>query len=319
MIYILFGNQSLMINNRLSKLVKERLETVDAFNYVRFDGRETLIQDIVYECSLIPLGYERKAVVVDNAYFLIKGGEKEKVEKEQDFKCLVAYLKEPNEQSDLFLCVTNQTIDDKSEIVKLVKQNGTIYELADISKENWPEYVRRYFDKLETKIDIDAVTELIVRVQGDANTFVSEANKLSLYTNHVRLEDVLLFIERPLEENAFAISNALIKGKNDVALSIFRDLLVQNEEPVRLISLLSNQFRLMSEVLYLYSLGLSNSTIASQLGVNEYRVKLAVDARRNISYEKLLIYLDKLYKLDYNIKSGQIDRFYAFEMFLADF
>lgn len=319
MLYILFGNQSLMINNRLSKLVKERLETVDAFNYVRFDARETLIQDIIYECTLIPLGYDRKAVVVDNAYFLIKGGEKEKIEKEQDYKCLTAYLKAPNEQSDLFLCVTNQTIDDKSEIVKIIKQNGTIFELADISKDNWPEYVRRYFDKLETKIDADAVTELVIRVQGDATTFVSEANKLALYTNHVRLEDVLLFIERPLEENAFAISNALIKGKNDVALSIFRDLLVQNEEPVRLISLLSNQFRLMSEVLYLYGLGLSNNSIAAQLGVNEYRVKLAVDARRSISYEKLLLYLDKLYKLDYNIKSGQIDRFYAFEMFIADF
>ncbi|MCX5775574.1 MAG: DNA polymerase III subunit delta [Firmicutes bacterium] len=319
MLYILFGNQSLMINNRLTKLVKERLETVDAFNYVRFDGRETLIQDIIYECTLIPLGYERKAVVVDNAYFLTKGGDKEKLDKEQDYKCLIAYLKTPNEQSDLFLCVENPTIDDKSEIVKIIKQNGTIFELADISKDNWPEYVRRYFEKLETKIDADAVTELVIRVQGDANTFVSEANKLALYTNHVRLEDVLLFIERPLEENAFAISNALIKGKNDVALSIFRDLLVQNEEPVRLISLLSNQFRLMSEALYLYSLGLSNNSIATQLGVNEYRVKLAVDARRSISYEKLLLYLDKLYKLDYNIKSGQMDRFYAFEMFIADF
>lgn len=319
MIFILFGTQSLMINNRLGKLIKERLPVVDAFDYVAFDGTQVMVQDIVYECSLIPLGYDRKAVVVDNAYFLGKGSEKVKLEKDQDFKVFISYLKQPNEQSDLFLCLNSPTIDDKSEIVKIIKEKGTIYELSDISKANWPEYVRRYFEKIGSSIDDDAVAELVIRVQGDANTFVNEANKLSLYTSHVRLEDVRKFVARPLEENAFAISNALCKGQNDTAISIYRDLLVNNEEPVRLISLLANQFRMMSEAIYLYGTGLTNGEIAARLGINEYRIKLALDTRRWLTYENLLEDLDKLYQLDFKIKSGQVDRFYAFEMFLAGF
>lgn len=320
MIYILFGIQALMIKNRTNKLLRERLETIDDFNCVHFDGRETPVQDIVYECSLIPLGYDRKAVVVDNAYYLGKTNEKEKAGLEQDYKVLSAYLKNPNEQTDLFLCLNAPAIDEKSEFVKIIReQGGTILQLTDISKDDWPEYVRRYFEKLDVKVDDDAIKEIVVRVQGDAINFVNQANKLASFGSHIALADVDLMISRPLEENAFAISNALLKGNNDQAIAIFRDLLVQNEEPVRLITLLANQFRLMSESYFLNSQGLSNSEVADRLKVNEYRVKLALDLKRKITAEQLLGYLDKLYQLDYRIKSGQIDRFYGFEMFLAEF
>jgi len=320
MIYILFGTQALMIKNRTNKLLRERLETIDDFNCVRFDGMETPVQDIVYECTLIPLGYDRKAVIVDNAYYIGKTAVKEKAGLEQDFKVFSAYLKNPNEQTDLFLCLNAPAIDEKSEFVKIIREKeGTIFELTDISKAAWPDYVRRYFEKLDTKIDDDAVTEIIARVQGDATNFNNHANKLALYTNHVTLADIDLLVARPLEENAFAISNALLKGNNDQAIAIFRDLLVQNEEPVRLITLLANQFRLMSECYFLNGQGLSNFAIADQLKVNEYRVKLALDMKRKITSAQLLEYLDKLYSLDYRIKSGQVDRFYGFEMFLAEF
>ena len=84
MIYLLFGKQALMIKTRLAKLVKEQLPVVDDFSYVRYNAKETLIQDIVADAVSMPLGYERKMVVVDDAYFLLPSKPKEKIEKDQN-------------------------------------------------------------------------------------------------------------------------------------------------------------------------------------------------------------------------------------------
>ena len=112
-----------------------------------------------------------------------------------------------------------------------------------------------------------------------------------------------------------------IKSKKDKskAISIYRDLLVEGSEPVQLVGMLANQFRLLSEVSYLSTQYSSNNEIARILGVHEYRVKLSRDHLRRITYKKILKKIDELYQLDLDIKSGVVDRFFAFEMFLIRF
>jgi len=319
MIYFLFGKQELMIRTHLKKLVKERLPIVDDFAYVRFSGRETLIQTVVAECALIPLGYDRKMVVVEDAYFLSGSKTKEKNDKDQDFSVFVRYLKQPNEQTDLVLTLAEPSFDAKSEYGKIIKEKVNVVELTDIDERTWPEYVRRYFTKKDVRIDNNAVTELVARCQGDATLFVQEANKLMLASAHVTLEDVKTLVTRPLEENTFALSNALVNGRLDEALAIFRDLKTFNEEPVTLINLLAKQFRLMLKIYYLALEGLSLEAIAKRLNVHEYRVKLAINKQRTFNDERLNRILEELYRLDLNIKSGQVDRFYGFELFIVNF
>jgi len=319
MIYLLFGKQALMIKTRLAKLVKEQLPLVDDFSYVRYNAKETPIQDIVADAISIPLGYERKMVVVDDAYFLLSQKQKEKIEKDQNYDKLIEYLQHPSEATDLVFTLCATSFNAKSDIGKLIKSKAMIYELTDIDAATWPEYVRRYFAKHDVKIDASAINELVVRVQSDATLFVSEAQKLMLNTDHITLDVVEQLVSRPIEENSFALSNALVKGKIDEALAIYRDLKTHAEEPVMLISLLARQFRLMLKVYYLSMQGFNQIDIAKQLGIHEYRVKLALNSQKSMGEQRLLAILDRLYELDFNIKSGQVDRFYGFELFLVNF
>lgn len=319
MIYLLFGQQELMIKSRLQKLIKENLPIVDEFSLVKFNGRETLVQEVVNECQLMPLGSDKKMVVLEDCYFLQPSKAKEKIEKDQNYDVMENYLKRPNESSDLVLTVTNKAFNTKSSIGKILKQGANIYELTDIDKFAWPEYVRRYFAKHNVTIDNKAVDELVKRSQNDAGRFVSEAQKLLLAQNHITYDLVVALVSRPLEEDAFALSNALMKGRMEEAISIFRDLKTFSEEPVMLISLLARHFRLYLKVLYLSKQGLSLSEITKQLGIHEYRVKLALESQRHFNEARLLNILDQLYMLDFQIKSGQVDRFYGFELFLLNF
>lgn len=320
MLYLVYGDQRAMIKNRLKKIVKERLEFADEVNYVKYDASEISLFEVIDEANRIPLGYERKLIVLENCYFLSLTRTKTKIDNDQALASLVKYLNKPNESTDLVFVLNSQTIDEKNDIVRLIKENGKTFQLMTIEKKDWDEYVYKYFtESLQTKIDRDAAHELTLRVQGDLELFTIEAQKLALYTPHVTYEDVCLLITEPLEENAFEIFNHLLNKKNQDAISLFRDLRVSNVEPVTLISMLANQFRLLWQVIFLHKQGKTSDEIATILNIKEVRVRIIKRNVYTMSMDMLQKVLDDLFELDFKIKSGQVDRFYAFELFLINF
>lgn len=319
MLYLLFGPQGMILEKQCKKIIKDNLEVIDDFHVIKFMADEVTIQDIVFEADQTSLTGERKAIIVYHPYFLSTSKTKEKIESLQDYKVLMEYLESPNTFTDLIFVLEADKLNERSEIVKLLKVKAKVIEAKEITKEEWPRFIQQYFQKLNVSIDPDATSELALRVEGDTMRFVNEAKKLALYTDHITYDDIQTMIARPLEENAFLIYDCLLKKDKSKAISIYRDLLVEGSEPVQLVGMLANQFRLLSEVSYLSTQYSSNNEIARILGVHEYRVKLSRDHLRRITYKKILKKIDELYQLDLDIKSGVVDRFFAFEMFLIRF
>ena len=80
MIYLIYGHQLPVIKKTLKGLMKTCLNGVeqDDFNVEKLSSRMVLVQDIVYACSSLPLGSDKKVVVVSEPYYL--SNEKEKAE-----------------------------------------------------------------------------------------------------------------------------------------------------------------------------------------------------------------------------------------------
>lgn len=312
--YILYGEQYPMIKKRLKKILKDRLVDVDDFNAVKFDYSETDIQDIIDEASMLPLGYDAKAVIVDNATFLEPKGNKEDNEK------MLSAIQNSSDSINIILILRSENLDAKNEIVRHIKANGEIFEFLNLKKEEWPLYIRKYFKEKNVQIDDNAVDELALRVDGDLMRFINEAEKLCLYKDHLNIMDITLMVSKPLEDDAFQMTNALYRGDNATALSVFRDLKLLGAKNVDLlIPMLGSQFRFISQVQFLNSRGLDKKEIAQQLGANEFRVGITLKNSRRLSRRQIAHVLDDLYYLDYQIKSGQIDRFYGLELFLINF
>ena len=312
--YILYGEQFPMIKKRLSKILKERLGEPDSFNVAKFDLEEADVNEIVSEAELLPLGYDRKAVVVDHCAFLGNGGNNEQRE------VFTKLVENSSDEIDLILIHRSGTIDDKCPLVEKVKENGQIFNFVNLKKEDWPVFIKKYFKDHNIEIEPQAVLELAARVDGDLYRFMNEAQKLELYKDKITVADVALMVNKPLEDDVFQISNALIRGDNATAVSIFCDLQKLGSRATdTLIPMLGTQFRFIYEVCFLYEKGLEKGQIARQLGTSEVRVSIALKNSRYLSRTMLSHVLDDLYQLDYNIKSGQIDRFYGFELFLINF
>lgn len=312
--YILYGEQFPMIKKRLSKILKERLGEPDSFNVVKFDLDETDPNEIVGEAELLPLGYDRKAVIVDHCSFLGNGGNKELRE------IFTKLIQNSSDEIDLILIHRSATIDDKLPLVQEVKEKGQIFNFVNLKKDDWPVFIKKYFKDHNVEIEPAAVNELASRVDGDLYRFMNEAQKLTLYKDKITVADVALMVSKPIEDDVFQISNALMRGDNATALSIYRDLRkIDYRATETLIPMLGTQFRFISQVCFLDEKGLEKGQIAKQLGTSEVRVSIALKNSRYLSRTMIAHALDDLYQLDYNIKSGQIDRYYGFELFLINF
>ena len=323
MIYLISGRQNIRLKSQMKSIIKKSIKEIDPMNFVKHDATYTLVQEIVDEANSLPLGYDNKAVVVDNCYFLLKEKSKNKIESDQDYDKLIDYINHPDETTELIFLVntSDSDIDKKSAIYQAIEKNGQIIVLSEPKENEWHQVVAHYFKEKwpENTIDSDAVYELARRTEGDYASLFNNGSKLALYTNHIRFEDVVLMVTRPLEENAFMLFNYLIDQKNIEAVSLYRDLKNSNVEPVTLISMIANQFRLLNRVSYLARHGYENDGIASELNINPIRAKILRKNSMVISQKRINQTLEDLYQLDLQIKSGLVDRFYSFELFLINF
>lgn len=323
MIYLINGKQNIRLKSQMKSIVKNSLKEMDAMNFVKFDASLTLIQEIVSEANYMPLGYDSKAVIVDSPYFLLKERTKSKIESDQDYDALKNYLANPNPDCDLiFLANTSDSdLDKKSEIYQLIEKNGQIINVQEPKQEQWTDVVKHYFIKNwpDTKIDSDAANELARRTEGDYASLFNNGSKLALYTDHITFSDVTMMVTRPLEENSFLLFNYLVDDKNMDAVALFRDLKDSNVEPVTLIGMIANQFRLLNRVSYLARHGYQPEDIAKELNINPIRAKILRKNSFVISAKRIMQTLEDLYQLDWQIKSGLVDRYYSFELFLINF
>lgn len=324
MIYFIYGNQSPTIKSQIKKIVTPFFqgESIDELNYVRLDGNNSLVQDAVEEAKYVSLGYDKKVVLLENCYFLLKPKPKNKLDSEQDYNSLKKYIEDSSNEEEVILILTTSSlsIDEKNAIFSLLKEKAKIIQISDPDEKDFISYIRSYAQKYNINIDNDAIYELANRTDGDVALFKNSINKLTLYTNHITYDDVSKMVTRKLEDNAFLISNLLIEEKNVEAVQLYKDLRVFNIEPVALISQIANQFRLINQIRYLLRIKrLSNDEVAKELKIKSGRVYVLAKSLPLISEKAIQKALNDLYILDLNIKSGFVDRHYAFELFLLKF
>ena len=323
MIYLITGQQNIRLKSQMKSIIKKTIKDIDPMNFVKHDATISLVQEIVDDANSLPLGYDKKAVVVDNCYFLLKEKNRIKIEADQNYDKLINYINHPDETTDLiFLVNTSESdIDKKNAIYQAIEKNGQVITLSEPKENEWHQVVAHYFKEKwpDTIIDSDAIYELARRTEGDYASLFNNGSKLALYTKHIRFEDVTLMVTRPLEENSFLIFNYLIDNKNIEAVSLFRDLKSKSVEPVTLISMIANQFRLLNRVSYLSKRGSDSDAIANELKINPIRAKILRKNSMVISQKRINQTLEDLYNLDLQIKSGLVDRFYSFELFLINF
>ncbi len=310
MIYLFYGLEQLLINNEVNKIIKDN--NIDDVSTSRYNLEEALLKDIIEDANTTSLFGDKKLIIVDNSYIFIRTTKKVI---EQDTDILIDYINKPNPDTILIFIINNEKLDSVKKICKLIGVKGSIKEFNTPTNIN--SYVLKLFD--DYKIDNNCINLLIKRVGTNLNILKEEVDKLKIYKTDnktITREDIISLTNQNIDTNIFTfIDNIINKNKSD-ALNTYNEMLKLNEEPIKIIIMLANKFRLMYQACELSKKGYSIDEIADKLNSKRYPVQLAIEKGYRYDNNVLLKNLEELADLDTNIKIGLIDKEIALELFI---
>ncbi|WP_114745257.1 DNA polymerase III subunit delta [Falsibacillus pallidus] len=316
-LYLLYGTESFLLNETKMKLLEHVLDEEEMdFNFASYDLEETPIEAVIEDAETLPFMGEQRLLFLNNPVFLTAEKTKEKVE--HNLAVLEAYLKEPAPFTILVFIAPYEKLDERKKMTKLLKKEAEVLEAKKLSEADIKIWIRNKAAGNGVQIDEEAIEMLLVLAGTNLMMISSEIDKLSLYagdTKHIDLKTVENLTARSLEQNIFTLVEMVVKRDIEGALRIYYDLLKQNEEPIKILSILSGQFRLLYQVKELSRKGYGQQQIATTIKVHPYRVKLAAGQSRLFSDEELGRIMDLLADADYQMKTGGLKKEMIIEMF----
>ncbi|WP_223067168.1 DNA polymerase III subunit delta [Paenibacillus caui] len=317
-LYLCYGTEKYQIREFVDTVTDQLVEPDNReFAVIHMDLTETPVEFVVEEAETLPFLVERKLVIVKAGSLFSAGKEGGKIEHNVDR--LLSYLADPADHSVVLFVVNGEKLDERKKTVKTIKSSGKVISFMPLKAEELVQWVVREAGKRKCSMLQKAAETLIASSGVQMSALSAELDKLSLFAGaggEISVEAVEKLVARTTEQNVFGMVEDIANLKLDRAINTFYELLKQKEEPIKIAALIARQFRIMLQVKELGGHSYSQQQIASQLGLHPYAVKIASEQARKFSQAQLNNALLHLAQLDYEMKSGRMDKVLGIEMFL---
>lgn len=310
MMYIIYGLDAFLINKSMKNILPD-----DELAIEYFDLENSSIEAIIKSCDSLSLFGDKKYIVVENSYIFTPTINKKLPE--QNIEMLEKYINNINENVVLVFKINKEKLDERKKIVKQVKEKGKIIECNksnDVTKT-----VKDFFDSYD--IRDENIKLLINRVGENLAILEKEAEKLKLYKldeKTITKDDIELLCYKNVDLDIFKLVENIVLKNKEKAIESYHELIKNGEEPIKLIIILANQFRMIYQTKKLYSKGYSEANIAQKLKVHPYAIKKAYEKTREFNEKDLLKLLYNLALLDKNIKLGNVEGSMGLELFILN-
>nr|WP_321316005.1 DNA polymerase III subunit delta [uncultured Ligilactobacillus sp.] len=304
------------------KLLKKAFKNViphdeQEFNSAEYDMETTSLSVALNDAMSVPFFGDKRLVLINNPYFLT--GEKIKSKVEHNINEFSDYLKNPLDTTILVIFAPYKKLDERKKVVKLLKKTATVINNQLLDEQQVRQKVINRLKKEDITIDSSALDLLLERTMAKMDLVMNEVDKLCLFAtdkHRITLVDVDELVTKSLEQNVFDLVDLVMEHNVAQALAMYRDLLAQKEEPLKINAILLSQFRLLLQVKILKKHGYAQGNIASTIKVHPYRVKLALRKINRFSIKELKRGFLGLVENELKMKSTQESPELLFQMFL---
>ena len=304
MVYLLYGTKDFQIEEEVKKLCKG----IDEMNISKYDLNNDMLSLVLDDVQTFSLFGDKKVVIADNANMFTGLTSK-------DSELMEKYLNNINEDTIFILIVHNDKLDTRKKITKLINKVGVVKSFNDELDAN--SLVRKLFK--DYNIDYKTIQLFLDRVGNNPLIIQNEINKIKIYKGNdknITDEDIINLTNKLIEIDIFKLIDYIVRKNKEKALELYYEMLKMNEEPIKIVVILANQFRIMYQSKELLKKGYSEKDIAGILKIHPYRVKLAIQNSRNYTSQMLLKLLNNLADIDIGIKTGTLNKNLALELFI---
>ena len=165
-----------------------------------------------------------------------------------------------------------------------------------------------------------AIRSLADLVGSDLWALEKELEKLSLYAVGSRIEEahVTELVHQAKEANVFAAVDAMVDGRQGVALRLLHQLRQDGRDTSYIIAMVERQLRLLALARDSMDKGVPQRELGSKLGVPQFVLRKTVDQARRHSWKDIVWRYQRLLEADLAVKEGRLDPDLALELLVVD-
>lgn len=307
--YLLFGEEAYLKIQYKEKLIHALNPDDDTMNFTKYEGKGIEVREMIDLCETMPFFADHRVVLVENSGFF-----KNKCDELADYmKTLPDYLR---------LVFVEEEVDKRSRMYKAVKACGSIGEFKQQDEKTLMRWAAGILGKNGRKITQRDVELLLSMTGTDMGNLRMELEKLISYTEGrevVTGEDIRAVCTTQTTNKIFDMVRAVTEKNQKRALDLYYDLLTLREPPMRILFLLAKQFRQICLTKKLSEEGLSQTEIASKLGVPSFVVRNLESCARAYTVEELENAVRDFVDAEEAVKTGTLGDVLSVELLIVKY
>lgn len=308
-VYLLYGEEAYLKKQYKDKLTKAMLPDGDTVNYAYYEGKGTAVSELIDLAETMPFFAERRLIVVENSGFF-KNASPE----------LADYIKIlPDTACLLFV---ESDVDKRGKLYKAVKDKGRAVELGRQDEKTLLYWIAGNVKREGRKIKESTARYLVSKVGDDMENLEKEMEKLFSYTlgkDEITAEDIDEICTMQITNKIFEMVEAVATKQQKKALDYYYDLLALKEPPMRILYLLSRQFKLLLEVKALVEQGYDKAQIAKTVKLHPFVAGKYMQQCRSFSKEQLRGIMEEAADYEEAVKTGRLGDVMSVELFIVKY
>ena len=187
-------------------------------------------------------------------------------------------------------------------------------------KDSLKREIIKYLKEKNYKIENNALELLINRLGNNYDYILNEIDKVLIMKKDylINVNDIKEYTINIEDLDIFKYVDLIIKKDIEKCLEELNIIIENNIEPAIIFSTIATQYRLIYITKNLIQQGLTEKTIADELSIHPYRIKLAHDNSYYYSSKELKEKLLYIGELDKKIKVGELEKYNALKIFIIN-
>ncbi|KKT17588.1 MAG: DNA polymerase III subunit delta [Candidatus Nealsonbacteria bacterium RIFCSPLOWO2_01_FULL_43_36] len=306
MIIFLYGEDTYRSRRKLEEIVAHYKEIHQSgLNLKYFDGNIVDFQDFKSELQTVSMFKEKKLLILTDVF------------SNQEFKD--GFLKDAEwfvDSDNVILFYEEKGEFAHDRLFTFFKKHAQSQEfelLTGLKIKNW---LKDEFTKNKTRIDPMALETMVNFAGNDLWQLANDVQKLVAYKRGKEIEtkDVRLFVKPKLETDIFKTIDAISLKNKKQALNLLHKHLEKGDSPLYLLSMINFQFR---NILGVKDLAERGEPLSSS-GLKPFLARKSSEQARKFTYDELKKIYQKIFQIDYSIKTGKLDPQAALDLLIAE-
>lgn len=327
-IYLYYGEETYLIENKLKKIKKEFGELVQGINYLQID--DTNVEHLIDDLETPAFGFAKKLIIAKNTGLFKKEKKttskaksikteksdikkkKEEISKNSSLQEKIAHYLEKNQKE------LNETVElvfveqevEKNTLYQTIEKTGEVKEFALLKLPELITNLKKVCQAYQVTLPDDVAKYLVECCGTSMQDLMNEVRKLIEYkgaNGTISREDIDKLCIKQIQAVIFDLTDNLGKKEIAKALDVFHGLLINKEPIQRILITLYNHFKKLYIIKIAQNYG---QDVASAMNLKPNQMFLVSKYKTQANYfqeQELRQILEELVNLDANYKIGLID------------